>query len=385
MAELSWTRYQYIVAILMVVTGSFNTLSVKYADIQVVAGQDGVPRKFNHPFMQSSFMFLGEILCLIIFKIAYCYYSRKDVNDGSVDNNVLTKGSRNFNPLILFIPAMCDMLATSIMYVGLNMTYASSFQMLRGAVIVFTGILSIGFLNRTFGGREWTGIVFVIIGLALVGISDMMIRKDDDVSLNSILTGDLLIICAQVITAIQMVVEEKFIAGQDIPALQAVGWEGIFGFIGICLVMVPLNFIYAPPPFADNSRGTLEATVDAFVQIGNSGRLLMAIVGIGFSIAFFNFAGISMTKEISATTRMILDSVRTIIIWAFSLQFQWQEFHYLQLIGFAVFLIGMFCYNNVVIPQLARKCLLYSTKSRRAPDEERIVNIAADDVLQEST
>ncbi|XP_015172595.1 PREDICTED: solute carrier family 35 member F6 [Polistes dominula] len=380
MDKLSWTHYQCILAVLMVVTGSFNTLSVKYADKQVVAGQDGVPRHFNHPFMQSSFMFLGEMLCFIIFKIAYCYYCRKD--DGSVDNNVLTKGSRNFNAFILFIPAMCDMLATSIMYVGLNMTYASSFQMLRGAVIVFTGILSMGFLNRTFGGREWTGIVFVMIGLALVGLSDMMIKKDDDTSLNSILTGDLLIICAQVITAVQMVIEEKFIAGQDIPALQAVGWEGIFGFIGICLVMIPLNFIYAPPPFADNSRGTLEATADAFVQIGNSGRLLMAIVGIAFSIAFFNFAGISVTKEISATTRMILDSIRTIVIWAFSLIFGWQDFHYLQLIGFAILLIGMCCYNNVVIPQLAKKCLLYLMRKRRAPDEERIVNIAADDIQE---
>lgn len=28
-----------------------------------------------------------------------------------------------------------------------------------------------------------------------------------------------------------MVVEEKFIAGQDIPALQAVGWEGIHNSI----------------------------------------------------------------------------------------------------------------------------------------------------------
>lgn len=121
--------------------------------------------------------------------------------------------------------------------------------------------------------------------------------------------------------------------------------------------MIPLNFIHAPPPFADNSRGTLEATKDAFIQIGNSGHLLMAIVGqythvhlvtianlqitskfssghvfagISFSIAFFNFAGISVTKEMSATTRMILDSVRTIVIWAFSLAFGWQAFHYLQ-------------------------------------------------------
>lgn len=76
-----------------------------------------------------------------------------------------------------------------------------------------------------------------------------------------------------------MVVEEKYVAGQDIPALQAVGWEGIFGFIGICLAMIPLNFIHANPPFADNSRGTLEATVDAFIQIGNSGRLFMSMIG----------------------------------------------------------------------------------------------------------
>lgn len=43
--------------------------------------------------------------------------------------------------------------------------------------------------------------------------------------------------------------------------------------------MIPLNYIHALPPFADNSRGTLEATIDGFVQIGNNGHLLMAIIG----------------------------------------------------------------------------------------------------------
>lgn len=376
---MAWTHYQKLLAVLLVITGSFNTLSVKYADRQIVPGQDGQLRHFNHPFMQSSFMFLGEMLCLLVFKIAFCYYSRKA--DGSVDNNTLTKGSRNFNPIVLFVPAACDMIATSIMYVGLNMTYASSFQMLRGAIIVFTGILSVGFLNRKLGSREWTGISLVIFGLGLVGISDFLMTQNEKVNTNSIITGDLLIICAQVIGSVQMVVEEKFVAGLDIPALQAVGWEGIFGFVGICLVMIPLNFIHASPPFADNSRGTLEATIDAFVQIGNSGRLLMAIVGITVSIAFFNFGGISITKEISATTRMILDSVRTIVIWGFSLAFQWQAFHYLQLIGFAVLLIGMSCYNNIVIPQLAKKCLYRLSRHRPPPvDEDRVINIAADDI-----
>ena len=42
----------------------------------------------------------------------------------------------------------------------------------------------------------------------------------------SLCSGDLLIIGAQVVAATQMVLEEKFVSGLDIPALQAVGWEG---------------------------------------------------------------------------------------------------------------------------------------------------------------
>jgi len=48
------------------------------------------------------------------------------------------------------------------------------------------------------------------------------------------------------------------------------------------------------------------------------------------SIAYFNFSGISVAKEISATTRMVLDSVRTFFIWTFSLAIGWQGFHPLQ-------------------------------------------------------
>lgn len=33
----------------------------------------------------------------------------------------------------------------------------------------------------------------------------------------------------QVVVAIQMVVEERFLGSYNVPALLAVGWEGIFG------------------------------------------------------------------------------------------------------------------------------------------------------------
>ena len=50
-------------------------------------------------------------------------------------------------------------------------------QMLRGAVIIFTGILSTIFLRARLAWFKWFGMVFVIGGLVTVGLSDMLNQK----------------------------------------------------------------------------------------------------------------------------------------------------------------------------------------------------------------
>lgn len=91
--------------------------------------------------------------------------------------------------------------------------------------------------------------------------------------------------------------------------------------------------------------------IDAWAQISSSWQIQAGLMGTVISIAFFNYAGISVTKEISATTRMVLDSVRTMVIWMVSLGIGWQSFKYLQLIGFVVLLFGMCLYNDIVVRQ----------------------------------
>lgn len=66
----------------------------------------------------------------------------------------------------------------------------------------------------------------------------------------------------------------------------------------------------------------------------------LSLSGTVVSIAFFNFAGISVTKELNATTRMVLDSVRVLVIWAVSLAVGWQSFILLQ-VSFAAFLSSL--------------------------------------------
>jgi drug/metabolite transporter (DMT)-like permease len=141
----------------------------------------------------------------------FLYHHVCILQNGYEDLNTLTKGNRNFNQMILLPPAMCDMIATSTMYIGLNLTYASSFQMLRGSVIVFVALFSKIFLGRQMGARRWMGIIFIVIGLVLVGVSDMLGSKSNNVDNTKIIIGDLLIILAQIITATQMVYEERFV------------------------------------------------------------------------------------------------------------------------------------------------------------------------------
>ncbi|XP_042860156.1 solute carrier family 35 member F6-like isoform X2 [Penaeus japonicus] len=349
---MSWTKKQIMLALLLVVTGSINTLSTKWADTMESVNSVGEEEKFNHPFFQADGMFLGEILCLITFYIQRTVIRRRQREQ--IEMAPVDQQDVKFPKVIFLAPAFCDMLATSTMYLGLTLTYASSFQMLRGAVIIFTGLLSVAFLGRKLRYFQWLGILAIIAGLIVVGVSDFMSGDTEgEYTLNGIITGDLLIIAAQIVTATQMVVEEKFVTGYRVPALQAVGWEGIFGFTALSILLVAFYWIPAGI-FSGNPREVLEDVPDAFIQLGNNPLLIVAVLGNIISIAFFNFAGISVTKELSATTRMVLDSVRTLVIWLFSLAVGWQQFQYLQPIGFGVLLIGMMLYNDMFILPFCR-------------------------------
>lgn len=56
--------------------------------------------------------------------------------------------------------------------------------------------------------------MLVIVGLVVVGASDFLFKDATGLGPNSIITGDLLIVLAQIISACQMVYEEKYVAGK---------------------------------------------------------------------------------------------------------------------------------------------------------------------------
>ncbi len=335
-----------LISVGMVVTGSLNTITTKLADNTKAVGiNGGKSRQFNHPFLQAWFMFVGELLCLLVFRLMVLRASRKSKKDRDAIDC-----AEPFSPLIFVLPACCDMTATSLMYLGLTMTDASVFQMLRGSVIIFTGIFSIIWLKRKLYLFHWIGMSAVLIGCVIVGLASVLNKPTNSSEARNPELGNTLIVVAQVVTAVQMVVEERYVSGKNIPALQAVGWEGFFGVTILGLLLIPMYYIPAVDGLSETESGGshFEDALDGFNQISNSVQLLLCICGTITSIACFNYFGISVTKSMSAVHRMVLDSIRTIVIWGVSLFLGWEQFQWMQMSGFCVLLFGTMVYNEIL-------------------------------------
>ena len=82
-----------------------------------------------------------------------------------------TRTAKLHAALFFGLPAICDSGATTLLNVGLFYTFASVFQMLRGTLVIFAGLLTIIVLKRQLHVHHWFGIVLITAGAALVGAS----------------------------------------------------------------------------------------------------------------------------------------------------------------------------------------------------------------------
>ena len=64
-----------------------------------------------------------------------------------------------------------------------------------GAVIIFTALLSVAFLGSTIKAQMWVGMIGVILGLAVVGLTDIILNDNSKSDINAIIAGKLLMDC----------------------------------------------------------------------------------------------------------------------------------------------------------------------------------------------
>jgi Nucleotide-sugar transporter len=282
---------------------------------------------------------------------------------------------------LLALPACCDITGTTLMNVGLLFVVASIYQMTRGALVLFVGLFSVVFLKRKLYLYHWFSLLLVVVGVGLVGLAGALFKGDknphslpeDNVDLVRTLVkvvrdvvsqaeapavlhtvlGIFLIAFAQVFTATQFCLEEWILERYALEPLKVVSWEGIFGFIVTVLGQVILHFTVGTSE--KGKYGYFDAQ-EGYREVFSNRAIAISSVLIMISIGGFNFFGLSVTRSISATSRSIIDTCRTLFIWIVSLGLGWESFKWLQVVGFALLVYGTFMFNDLIRPPI-KACL----------------------------
>ncbi|TQV92374.1 hypothetical protein V2A60_007066 [Cordyceps javanica] len=395
---------------MMLLTGVCNTLLTKYQDMQCVRDCDADPNKrklFNQPVLQTAQMFVGEMGCWLVIGIMTLYGRffgaaaadaeyrpvnthetadiGPDADEASDDDNGPKRGLlKGFGITLLALPAICDILGTTLMNAGLLLVAASIYQMTRGALVLFVGLFSVIFLRRHLFLFQWLALIGVVTGVAVVGLAgaiwpDEKVRHagegavsgDDGEALSDTaraIVGVLLIAGAQVFTATQFVLEEWILENSPIEPIKVVGWEGLFGFLVTVGGMIVMHFIVGR---TEAGRYGAFDMVEGWRQMTQYKPVWLTSLLIMISIGGFNFFGLSVTRSVSATSRSTIDTCRTLFIWVVSLGLGWESFKWLQILGFAILVYATFLFNGIVQPPL---------KSLR-PNEE-VAPLLAEDPIE---
>jgi drug/metabolite transporter (DMT)-like permease len=333
--------------------------------------------KFKKPWFQTEAMFLGMMLCLIVFEVKRCVNRfrksqamREALLNKDGEGEVQAMSHWKYY-LYVLAPAMCDLLATCLMNIGLLWIPASVWQMLRGSMVIFSAILSVIFLKRRLWSYNWVGIGCVLTGLVLVAIACLMGHSTpgkQHATASEELIGILLVVGAQVIQASQIVIEEFLLKNVKAEPSLIVGLEGFWGSIVCSLLLIPVYYI---PTSSAIGAKFHENTLDTFTMMGNSTQIFVTFFIYVFAILGYNLFGMMVTQTFTAVHRTIMEAIRTACIWVTNLFIfyvidpnygeKWIDWSYLQVFGFICLLVGMFIYNKV----LRLKFLTYPDESSK--------------------
>ncbi|CAH0514805.1 unnamed protein product [Peronospora belbahrii] len=267
--------------------------------------------------------------------------------------------------IAIAIPSLLDLLQTVLSNVGLLWISSSVYQMARGSVIIFSAFFSVRLMDIKLHGYHFATIWIVMLAVAIVGYAGVGHHMkdspaDDAKSFNAVL-GLFFIITAQILCALQIVVEEHMMLALNVSPMLLVGFEGLWGLVFYVVLVPVLTFTPADIGSAF-ARTWHEDFVDSFVQVKNSPTLMVLILAYIVAVGTLNVTGNYVTKHLSAVMRSITETLRTLGVWIVSLivyyVMQWQDmtspgeqwttYSWLELLGFVMMVYGTLAYKQLV-------------------------------------
>eukprot|EP00811_Abedinium_folium_P035305 NODE_8109_length_1522_cov_9.764158.p1 GENE.NODE_8109_length_1522_cov_9.764158~~NODE_8109_length_1522_cov_9.764158.p1 ORF type:complete len:348 (-),score=77.06 NODE_8109_length_1522_cov_9.764158:261-1304(-) len=274
---------------------------------------------------------VGESLCLVAYAVAVMYWRWEGVHPEDPWPN---------KSLLFALPNLLEWGGSALLMFSYIFLAPSSVQMLRYSVVIFSCPLTMLCLRRRQHTHHFVGVLFVALGLAIVGLGALMNPPLDEGTSGLVgdsVTGMAMVFLSQLVMAVRCVAESHISKRSRTHALLAIGVEGIAG------VVVGIGVVAAAVVARLDNVENFEA------QFSESGAVRLTSVLLPISVALFNVSGIAATRRLAPGQRLAADLTSTILIWIGELAVGWNTFFWLTPIGFLSISLGTALYNNVIV------------------------------------
>jgi drug/metabolite transporter (DMT)-like permease len=383
-----------IPALIVLFSGTYSAVTGKVIYSVKADGLSKYPiHTFTKPYFMTLMMFVGEALCLIYY-YASVWWKGTASSDlqpllnpsgeetGPTPTAVIANGSGSVNgsgksygaaespstapmqkpPLWFYAVLSCfDLCASTLNGVGLRYVAASVNQMMRGSMILFTGVFTVLVLQKRLHWKQWGGIGIVCMGLVLVGASSVLRPGGGSTTATAAqgLLGTILILLGSALNSLQNVFEEKLLKGMgaaEVDPNEVVGWEGIFGSIFSAFIMLPIVQHITVKGSTADVGGVVENSLDTWDMLKNSPKILLLLLGYSVALALMNGFSQVISKYMSAVIRMLVNTCRVVLVWMVDLIIfygisggqpygeDWDRYSWVELGGFALLITGTIIY-----------------------------------------
>lgn len=366
MAVTASASYRYMAMATMLLFGTCTVVVQKFLFAQSANGRTDKgypnPHDFKKPWFQTSSMFVGMALALIVYEIQHlCCRKPETLPPAEAEKTAHWKYY-----LYVGVPALFDLVATALSNIGLLFIDASVWQMLRGSMVLFSSIFSAFILKRDHYPYMWWSVLIIVIALAIVGFSSVASTGVGKAGASTwqIALAIGLTVAAQVVQAGQLVVEEFLLHDLTVAPTFIVGLEGLWGTVLTWSIFIPIvNAMHG-----EERNGIHEDIKDTFIMMGNNALIIVLVIVYVFVILMYNVTGMMVTQVSSAVVRTIMEALRTLCIWVVEIilfySFKLSDSDYghqhpdigeeltpwsiLELAGFLLFFTGSAVYNRLI-------------------------------------
>jgi len=311
--------------VLVIIFGSVITVLKKAQNESSAYDRDGNYVSFNHAWLQTAIMSLGEFACIM----GSCYFLL-------VERTCTTFSGIQTEPFLSYgttsevkprYPNKCfqwsllpsssvKLLASGILAIGLIYTKASIWQMLTGSQYIFKVIISKFCYGRRPEPYQYVAFLCTLIGVVFVVAAGLNGGETSDA-----VFGIVCSLFGQFFLAIFVRMETNLLKGKNFHLMSVIGVEGFFGFLLMLCVVLPVTTTLPKYPLGDTNLGRIlhDNMLDGLYMIWNDLNILYLVIAYFLSTIAYKSLRAHIARSMTPMHKALIEPLFMAIIWCVEL------------------------------------------------------------------